>query len=69
MSLPRLASAVCYMGLNCYSVDGDSPSVLCSSCKLLSKGFLMNRHSGNLQLLKVNKTADIYSSDKKPIFL
>lgn len=68
MSLPGLATSVSYMDLNCYSVDGNSASVLCFCYKLLSKGLLTNRYSNNLQLLEVIKAVGEYSSDVKPFF-
>lgn len=49
-------------------MDGNSAWALCSCCKLLSNGFLINRHFDNLQLLKVNKAVNGYSSDMKPFF-
>lgn len=57
--------AVC---IKVVTLDGNSVWALCSCYKLLSNGFLINRHFDNLQLLKVNKAVNGYSSDVKPFF-
>lgn len=51
------------MHLSCYSVDGRTAWALCSCYKLFSNVFLINRHFDNLQLLKVNKAVNGYSTE------